>query len=93
MSGASRVGQPLLPTKSLPTAPPKRKTAPRVRAVLPFKGSDVTRAVRAAQDADVPIGRIEIEGSRITIVPKADTPQPGNSWDDVTNAENTKRPA
>lgn len=74
-------------------AKPKTDASPTRRSQLAFKRSDVTRAVRAARDADVPIGRIEIEGGRITIIPKSDTPQQGNSWDEVTNAQDAKRPS
>jgi hypothetical protein len=62
----------------------KKKTgAPRPRSQLSFKRSDVTRAVRAAQDADLPIGRVEIDPStgKIMIIAKSgeignnDTPE------------------
>jgi hypothetical protein len=76
-------------------AKPKPKpSAPRARSALNFKRRDVVRAIRAAKDAELPIGRIEIDRSGcIIITPKADAPQPGNSWDDVTNAQDSKRSA
>ena len=34
-----------------------------------FKRSDVRRAIKAVDSAGIGIGRIEVEGSKITIVP------------------------
>jgi hypothetical protein len=79
-----------MPRKAQAKTKPKLD-APRRRSQCAFKRSDVTRAVRAAQDANLPIGSVVIEGGRITIIPKSDAPQQGNSWDDVTNVEDTKR--
>jgi hypothetical protein len=76
------------PTKTKPEAPR------RPRVPVAFKRTDVARAVRAARDADLSIGRIEISKSGcITIIPKTDAPQAGNRRDDVTNAQDAKRPA
>jgi hypothetical protein len=61
--------------KSKPKPRTMLKPAPTRRAQLPFRRSDVTRACRAVQDANVPIGSIVIEGGRIIIVPKSDTAQ------------------
>jgi hypothetical protein len=47
----------------------KTDTPTRLRQ-LAFKRSDVTRAIRAARDADISIGRVEIDGGRIVIIPK-----------------------
>jgi hypothetical protein len=65
----------------------KKKTgAPRPRSQLSFKRSDVTRAIRAARDADMPIGRIEIARTGdIVIVPKSDTAQANNEVEDWVN--------
>jgi hypothetical protein len=55
--------------------PPGRKNNPN-RAPLPFKTTDAMRAIRAARNEGVEIGRIEIEArsGRITIVPAEPLP-------------------
>jgi hypothetical protein len=62
-------------TETKPDAPPRQ------RSQSAFKLSDVSRAIRAAKDAKLPIGKVEIaRNGCITISPRPDdVPQQGNA--------------
>jgi hypothetical protein len=63
------------------------------RSKLPFKRTDVVRAVRGAQDAKLAVERVDVDpaSGKISVTIKSDVPQQRNTWDDVTDAEDAKR--
>ena len=85
-------------------ARPKGAKSNPDRRHLPFKQSEVERALRAAEARGISVGRIEVEtrgGTKISIIPAAAVATPDqddgkNPWDEVLvkkDAEDKKRPA
>jgi hypothetical protein len=74
-----------------PSPPSKQGT----RGASRYKRSETTRLLRAATDAGLTVSGIEVDpvtGALRVLVGKRGEPS-CNSWDEVLNAEDAKRPA
>ncbi len=76
-------------------ARPKGKTNDPNRRQLPFKQSEVERAIRAARAEDFNVTRIEIKTASgwIALVaqPTVASATDANPWDEVLNVKDAKR--
>ena len=76
-----------------PPQPPKR----RPRGLSRYKRSETTRLLQGTLDAGLPVRGIEVDpvtGALRVLVGKPGEPSDNsNSWDEVLNAEDAKRPA
>jgi hypothetical protein len=74
-----------------PAQPPKR----RPRGFSRYRRSETARLLKGAMDAGLPVRGFEVDpttGVLRVLVGKPGESDSGNSWDEVINAENTKRP-
>ena len=69
----------------------------RPRRLSRFKRSEATRLLQGVLDAGVPVRGVEVDhvtGALRVLVGKPGEPSNnGNSWDEVLNVEDAKRPA
>ena len=84
-------------------ARPKGSKSNPLRRQLPFKQSEVERAIRGAQARGIAVGRIEVEtrgGTKIAIIPAGPTVADSDAsdesqWNEAVkkNAKDQKRPS
>jgi hypothetical protein len=82
-----------MPKPQTPTQPPKQRT----RGLSRYKRSETRRLLKGAADAGLTVRGLEVDavtGDLRVLVGKPGEPSDNsNSWDEVLNVEDAKRPA
>jgi hypothetical protein len=75
---------------------PSQPSKQRTRGASRYKRSETSRLLKGAADAGLTVHSFEVDpntGALRVFVGKEDEPDSRNSWDEVLNAKDAKRPA